>query len=383
MEGQRPLQLCQRRPAGRELGRDPEAEPELPRQPHQEDLRPEPVGGRRADPEQDVDQRHHPQVGGQQAGERQERQRLTGPRRQRPEELLGQARCPGHHQQQAVGVVPLERQNPRSPARQQRPDPGHRVGGADQPGADHAGQVHGHQGQPGVRVELQRDGWPDQLHLPARHRRRCDPQDRHRHDPGLLRLYPRRAPAQLADPVRQRGHVRQERHGRRAPDQGRHAVGPPLLRVGLLREGRPLDRLQQRRADLGAPVQLARVLEERGDRHRLLHPGLVVDEPADAEHRRPLRQVRRHVARPVEPGWCLCRRPHRDGDRSHQPEHRGVARRRVVRRHRQRPDGGQGELQPLWPAGRHRPRDQRQPTDRRLARLRVDRPERRRQGAGR
>ena len=41
-------------------------------------------------------------------------------------------------------------------------------------------------------------------------------------------------------------------------------------------------------ADRGAHLQLAGVLEERRHGHRLLHPGCVVDEPADAQPRRPL-----------------------------------------------------------------------------------------------
>ena len=60
----------------------------------------------------------------------------------------------------------------------------------------------------------------------------------------FLRRHPRRAPAQLAPPVRQRHLDRQERLGRRAPVQGRRAVGPALLRVGLLGAGRPLRRIQ-------------------------------------------------------------------------------------------------------------------------------------------
>ena len=58
----------------------------------------------------------------------------------------------------------------------------HRVGRADQPGPDDAGEVHRHRGRAGVRVELQRHGRPDQLHLPARHAGRRDPHHRHRHD---------------------------------------------------------------------------------------------------------------------------------------------------------------------------------------------------------
>ncbi len=56
-----------------------------------------------------------------------------------------------------------------------------------------------------------------------------------------------------------------------------------------------------------------------------------------------------------------------------------LARRRVVRPDRQRPDRAQGQLQPLRPAGRHRPRHERQPAVELVAGLRLDRPEPRRQ----
>jgi hypothetical protein len=56
----------------------------------------------------------------------------------------------------------------------------------------------------------------------------------------------------------------------------------------------------------------------------------LVDEPADAEHRRPLGQVRRHDAGPVDAGRTLLRRALRAGQRSHQPQPRCVASRRGV-----------------------------------------------------
>ena len=112
----------------------------------------------------------------------------------------------------------------------------------------------------------------------------------------------------------------------------------------------------------------------------LLRAGRVVDEPPDAEHRRPLRQVRRHAARPVEPRRRVRRRRAPSPSNEVLNQSIGVWRaRRVVRPDRQRPHRAQGELQPLRPAGRHRPRHQRQPADRRHARLPVDRSERQRQ----
>ncbi len=114
------------------------------------------------------------------------------------------------------------------------------------------------------------------------------PHHRHRHDRGVQCVDARRASAELASPVRQRLYVRQERDGRRAPDQGRRAVGPHVLRRRLLGAERSLARLQQPSTGLGPPVELAGVLEERSERHRFLHPGFVVDEPLDVEHRRPV-----------------------------------------------------------------------------------------------
>ena len=98
VEGQRallrsPTTACRRstistrRPRPRAIGA-----PDVPRQPDQEDLRLQLRRRRRARPEPPVGERHDPQVGRQQAGQRQERRRQPGARRQRPEELLGQGR---------------------------------------------------------------------------------------------------------------------------------------------------------------------------------------------------------------------------------------------------------------------------------------------------
>ena len=159
------------------------ARADLPRQPDQEDLRLQPVGRRRHRPEPGVGQRHHPQVGREQAGERRatttaRRRSTTTTLKNYSGKVVGQL-TPNH---KFVVSLLLERQDSRPPPRQQRPHSGHRVGRADQPGADDAGEVHGHSRPHGVRVELQRDGRPDQLHLSARHRAERDPQHRHRHD---------------------------------------------------------------------------------------------------------------------------------------------------------------------------------------------------------
>ena len=218
------LQLRQRRPAVGELVRHAGAQPDVPGQPDQEDLRPEPRRRRRDRAEPDLGQRHLPQVGGQQAGQRPQPRRQPGARRQRPEELLGQGGRADQPEPQADRVVPLERQDPRPPPRHPaQHHGGHRLAGADQPGADDPGEVHGGLQPPGVRVELQRDGRPDQLHLPAGHAdgaiRKVD------NGPlgSVLRRDPRGAPAELAHAVRQH-RVLQHEQGRRAPGQGRRAV---------------------------------------------------------------------------------------------------------------------------------------------------------------
>ena len=72
---------------------------------------------------------------------------------------------------EAVGVVPLEQQDPRPPPRHaagQRPR--HRRAGPDQPGADDAGEVHRHPQPAGVRVDRSASwtGRPTTATSPAR-----------------------------------------------------------------------------------------------------------------------------------------------------------------------------------------------------------------------
>ena len=79
--------------------------------------------------------------------------RHAGARRQHAEELLGQGGRVDHGNQQAVGVVPLERQDSRpSPRHAARQRARHRRAGPDQPGADDAGEVHRHPQPSGLRV---------------------------------------------------------------------------------------------------------------------------------------------------------------------------------------------------------------------------------------
>ena len=83
----------------------------------------------------------------------------------------------------------------------------------------------------------------------------------------------------------------------------------------LLGAGRPLRRLQQRRPDAGPPVQQPDDVEERRQGAGPVPAGLVVDEPPDAEHRRPLGQVCRHAAGrsrrppPASSAPATCPRP--------------------------------------------------------------------------
>ena len=187
----------------------------------------------------------------EQAHQRQERRRHAGARRQHAEELLGQGGRVAHDQQPAVGVVPLERQDSRpSPRHAARQRARHRRAGADQPGADDAGEVHRHPQPAGLRVELQRHGRPDQLRLPARHAGRRDPRPgRHAVDGQHRGVAARRTSPIRATSSTTSCHVQQERDRRRAPVQGRRAVGPPVLRVALHRAGRSSPDLHQRPAD--------------------------------------------------------------------------------------------------------------------------------------
>ena len=249
--GQRPLQLRQRRPAGRELGRRAAASPDLPRQPDQKTYDFNLSGGGAI-----VQNRvwvngtirkwvvnklvNATNVDGTQALDDNDLKNYSG-------KVVAQL-TPN---QKLIGRLLLERQDPRPSPRQQRPDSGHRVGRADQPGADDAGQVHRHPQPPGVRIELQRHGrrrrttptspTPTRTRsassTPARTEVFNSPSTREEHQPNSRHQF---------DNV---VHLRQERLGRRAPVQGRRAVGPSVLRVRLLGAGRSLAGLQQRRAD--------------------------------------------------------------------------------------------------------------------------------------
>src|SRR5688500_18208900 len=90
-----PVQLLEPGSAVRELAGDAGAQPQLPRQPDAQDLRPEPVGRRQADREPRVDQRHDPAVDRQQIRQQPESRRHAGARRQHLEELLRQNRRAG------------------------------------------------------------------------------------------------------------------------------------------------------------------------------------------------------------------------------------------------------------------------------------------------
>ena len=229
-KGNAPLQLRERRLQGDNCSDTKSARADVPRQPDQQDLRLQLLRRRRARPEQGVGQRHHPQVGRQQVRQRDQRRRQPGARRQRPEELLGQGgRTQLTTNNKLIGSYFWNNKirGHRRDSNDIIPDIASRR--ADQPGADDAGQVHRHPRQPGVRVELQHHGRPDQLHVPAGHSIRRGSHHRHRHRRGLQRVDRGRASAELASSVRQHVHVRQERLRRRAPAQGRRAVGPAVL----------------------------------------------------------------------------------------------------------------------------------------------------------
>ena len=85
-------------------------------------------------------------------------------------------------------------------------------------------------------------------------------------------------------------------------------------------------------------------------------------QPPDAQPRRSATTTTsarcRHSRRPAV---CSSRRRRIPRIEPDQAEHRGVAHRRSCTTDRRRPDGAQDQLQPLRPAGRHRPRAERQP----------------------
>ncbi len=79
------------------------------------------------------------------------------------------------HQPEAGVLVSVERQDSRPSPRRDASPAGHRVSRSDEPGVDNAGQVHRHPQHAGLRVELQRHGRPDELHVSARHACRRHP----------------------------------------------------------------------------------------------------------------------------------------------------------------------------------------------------------------
>ena len=227
-KGNAPLQLRQQRPAGRELFRGPARRCRIPRQPD----RPKTYdfnlsGGGALISEQAVGQRHAPQVGGRQAGQRDQRRRLAGARRQRPEELLGQdgrTQVTANHKLIGSYFWNDKIRGHRRDSNDIIPDIASVV--QTNPVQTTQAKYTGIKGSLVFESNFSvMDGQTNYTYQPD-----TDPvagsHHRHRHDRSVQCVDARRASAELASPVRQRVHVRQERHGRRAPDQGRRAVGP-------------------------------------------------------------------------------------------------------------------------------------------------------------
>ena len=116
--GQRPLQVLERRLQSENWADTQAVDPTFLGNPTKKTYDFNLSGGGAIMQEPAVGERHCPQVGGEQAGQRHEPRRLAGARRQRPEELLGQGRRPALAEQQGPVVVPLEQQDPRPSPRQ-------------------------------------------------------------------------------------------------------------------------------------------------------------------------------------------------------------------------------------------------------------------------
>ena len=173
--------FCQRQPAVRATsGRQPQraavADTFLGN-PTQEDLRLQPRRRRRAGPEQAVGERHDPQVGRQQAGQRQNSDGSQALDDNDLKNYSGKVVGVDHANNKLIGLVPLEQQDPRpSPRHAAEHRARHRLARADQPGVRRRRRsTPASSNAAGVRVELQRHGRPDQLHLSARHAGRRDP----------------------------------------------------------------------------------------------------------------------------------------------------------------------------------------------------------------
>jgi hypothetical protein len=115
------------------------------RQPDAVRLRPQRLRRRRACPRPSLGERRGAPLDHQQAGEREERRRHAGGRRQHLEELFGQGRVLRIVEPEDVVLLQLEQQDSRpSPRHTAQPRTRHRVAGPDQPGFVDAGEVHGH-----------------------------------------------------------------------------------------------------------------------------------------------------------------------------------------------------------------------------------------------
>ena len=376
------VQLLERQPAvgepPRRGGSGRARRQHVPRQPDDQDVRLQHVGRRRDRQEPVLGQRHGPQMGRQQARERQEPGRHAGARRQRPEELLRQGDLLAVAEPEGRRLVSVEQQDSRpSPRHAAQQRARHRRDRADQSRLDDAGEVHRRARADGLRVELQRDGRSNQLRLRAQHAARRDPQGGQHAVDGRERGRARRASAQLAPPMGQRAELRRKRPGRRPSVQGGRAVGADVLRVRVHGAGPPLRRVLERRTDAGPRVQHADRREEPRPRARILRAGFLVRRPAHAEPRHAVRPLPRDPAGAVEPGRTIHRGAQHPARRADQPGYRRVAHRRRLRSDGRRQDGAQGELQSVRTPDRHRPRHERQPAGKWIAHLPVERCERR------
>ena len=311
VEGQRPLQLRQRRPAGRELGRHADASiRQFLGNPTKKTYDFNLIGRRRDRPEPGVGQRHDPQVGRQQAGQRDQRRRHAGARRQRPEELLGQGRAQlTPNNKLSVGYFWNDKiRGHRRDSNDLIPD----IASVVQTNPVQTTQAK----YTGIRGRLVfesnfsvMDGQTNYTYQPDT-------------DPTLVRIIDTGTTEVFNASTREEHQPNSRHQFDNVFTFGKSGLGGEHLfkagvQWGRLFYGSDYSVLGDHWLvyNNGVPMSVRqfnspRVLEERRHGHRLLHPGLVVDEPPDAEHRRPLGQVRRHAARAVGAGRPFCRPAH-------------------------------------------------------------------------
>ena len=319
---------------------------ELPRQPDAEDLRRQPVGRRRARPEQAVGQRHDPALGREQAHQREERRRHAGARRQHAEELLGQGgrvvhaattgcrcRTSGTTRFAAIAATRRRTTSPTSPrsCRPTRRRRRRRSTPASATGWCSSRTSASWTARPTTATSPARRPTPSASRT-ARCRRRTSPRRRNEEQPNSRHQFDNivsYSKSALAASTCFKGGVQWARlyYESRYTVQGDHHL--------IYNNGSP---------DRGAHLQHAGESEEHRPHARVLLPGCVVDrQPADAQPRHALRQE--HAASCRSSPTRAARSSPRAASRSRSRVNQSIAVWRagaVVRPDRQRPHRAEG-----------------------------------------